>query len=465
MTDFRKITEMLMQSCPQREIQKECRASPKTIVKIRKALESSGKSPRDFLQMSEEELHDMIAPKRPRRARTCVCMEPDLSRAAMSILKGGTVKAAWKNYCEEAEKIGQRPLKYAAYSAAIKSSGVGTLASEASRFKAGLLVFGKTTSVIQVKKEIRQVYFGIFPLSQQAFFGIQSSVDKEPLATVLQDIFRDIGGIPPYIYLYKTDADNKQAMSEMLSYYGAQLIGWVPEGLHGVVEGVDEYISKRISDRNFSSKDEAINYIDKVQTEYNERNSYMCWSREELFEELDCKALISPPQHAYEQIEEKTAKIQFDYHVTYKKERYSVPPETYIASTDVILRIGKSRIEIVSEEGEIIAEHPHLPDNKFGYSTLPEHIRSSKDLAKLPWNSVRFLHWANKFSPNTVNIVKKIIDSHEIEQQAYCQCYWLLSLGDKMDRAGRTNDFNRACWEQKDGSAFHVYNAVKNSLE
>lgn len=465
MTDFRKITEMLMLSCPQREIQRECRVSPKTIVKVRKALESSGKSLGDFLLMSEEELTSMISPAHPRKARACICMEPDLGKAAMSILKGGTVKAAWKSYCEEAAKIGQRPLQYAAYSAAIKASGVGALASEASRFKAGLLVFVKTTSVVHVKKETRQIYFGIFPLSQQAFFGIQSSADKELLATVLQDMFMDIGGIPPYIHLYKTDACKNQAMLEMLSYYGAQLIGWVPKGLHEVVEGVDGYIRKQISDRNFSSEDEAINYIDKVQTEYNERNSYMCWSREELFEELDCKALISPPQHAYEQIEEKTAKIQFDYHVTYKKERYSVPPETYIASTDVILRIGKSRIEIVSEEGEIIAEHPHLPDNKFGYSTLPEHIRSSKDLAKLPWNAARFLHWANKFSPNTVNIVKKIIDSHKIEQQSYCQCYWLLSLGDKMDREGRTNDFNRACWEQKDGPAFQVYNAVKNCLE
>lgn len=465
MTDFRKITEMLVLSCPQREIQRECRASPKTIVKVRKAIEGSGKSLEDFLQMSEEELTSMISPAHPRKARACVCMEPDLGKAAMSILKGGTVKAAWKSYCEEAAKIGQRPLKYAAYSAVIKASGVGTMASEASRFKAGLLVFVKTTSVIHVKKETRQVYFGIFPLSQQAFFGIQSVADKGPPLTVLQEIIKDVGGVPTYIHLYKTDAGTKQAMAEMLLYYGTQLIGWTPEELHRVVEGVDAYIGRKLNGRKFISEDEAINYIDQIQTKYNECLCYMSRSRDDLFEELDGKELSPLPKHRYEQFEEKPAKIQFDYHVSYKKVRYSVPPETYAESKDVILIISADRIEILSKAGELLAVHPHFPDNIFRYSTLPEHKRTSEQLATLPWNAGLFQGWAQrKFGKDTASLIKGIINRFEIEQQAYSQCYWLLTFGEKMDRQGRTDEFISACREVNSGSPAHAYYAVKKRL-
>ena len=465
MTDFRKITEMLILSCPQREIQRECGASPNTIVKVRKALESSGKSSSEILQMNEEDLCSMISPIRPRKPKECACMEPDLSRAAMSILRGETIKTAWRDYCKEATKAGLRPLKYAAYCKILKTSGTSALASEDSRFKAGLLVFVETKYTVQIKKESRNICFAIFPLSRMTFFDMHSSADKGVQVTVLQDIFRNAGGVPPYIHIYK-DTGKNEGMSDMVTYYGSQIIGWVPEGVSKIVEDADTYVSRRISNHRFSSKEEAIDYFDQIQNEYNDRQfGYLCRSRDELFEELDCKELKPLPQHGYELFEEKLAKIQFDYHVTYKKVRYSVPPEAYLDSTDVILSISTSRIEIISKTGELLAVHPHFPDNKFWYSTLPEHRRTSAQLEELPWNSGRFLNWARRrFGEDTASLIRGIIDGYEIEQQAYSQCYWLLTFGEKMDRQGRTDEFISACRELRDGPLAHAYYAVKKRL-
>ena len=465
MTDFKKITEMLALSCSQREIQRECNTSPKTIVKVRKALESSGKAFSEILQLSEEDLCSMISTTRPRKPRQCVCKEPDFSKVSMALLKGGTIKSAWTSYCKEAVTAGQRPLKYAAYCAAVKASGVSTMISDASHFKSGFLVFAKTKHMVQIGKETWQICFAVFPLSRKTFFGLHSSTDKGPPVNVLQDIFRDAGGVPPYIHLYKGDAGSNEAMLEMLTYYGASSIGWELKGISAVVEDVSTYINRRLSDCEFTSEDNAKEYFDLMQAEYNERISYMCRSRNELYAELDCKELYPLPQHRYEQVEEKSAKIQFDYHVTYKKVRYSVPPEAYLESTDVILCISSNRIEIVSKTGVLLAEHPHFPDNEFRYSTLPEHKRTSAELAKLPWNASVFCNWAKRrFGDDTASMIKGIIDGHEIEQQAYSQCYWLLKLGEKKYKEGKATEFIEACQKQRHSSPNHAYYAVKKQL-
>ncbi len=455
---------MILLSRSQREIQRTCKVSPKTIVKARRAIEESGKSSSEILRMDEEELRLMISPVQPRKTRGCVCISPDLREVALIILQGGTVKAAWDRYCNKASEAGQRPLKYAAFCDEVKKAGIRDLMSEVKHLKAGLFAFVKSGHTLQIKGKTYFVCFGIFPLSQMAFVVPCPADADDVLIDALQDILHDIGGAPPLICFPRDKAETKELMSEMLSYYDIQAIGLDIDGVDDAVNDADRYFGA-IKGLDFASKEAALTYFEHIQDKYNTRLCYRAYrSRETLFEELDRKELIPLPKYRYEKIVEKTAKIQFDYHVSYKKVRYSVPPEAYRDSTNVFLRISKNRVTIISEEGELLAEHPFLSAAKVRYSTLPEHVRTSAELAKLPWNAARFLRWAKKFSADTVNLVEKIIKSHEIEQQAYSECYWLLNLGNQMLGKKKIEEFIAACQEEKDGSGTHAYYTVKKRL-
>lgn len=466
MPEVKKIAEMILLSRTQREIQLVCHASPKTIVKVRRMIEESGRTSPEILSMGEEELRDWIFPVKPRKLRKHICMPPDITEHVLTILQGKTVKESWARYYRKALEAGKRPLKYSAYCSEISKTGAKDLLSEAQRMKAGLVAFVESEYTITIGGTRYFICLVIFPLSQMSFVVPCLLDNNDAFIEALQDIVIDIGGVPPFICFPKVKAKIKESMSGALSYYGIRSIGFIPDAVNEVVNDADRFFSLMLKDAVYSSEKEAIDSIVKAQGEYNERLCYGAFkSRETLFEELERKELNPLPKWRYERTEEKTAKIQYDYHVSYQNVRYSVPPEAYKVSTNVILYISKSKVTIISEDGELLGEHPHLTGSKVRHSTLPEHIRTSDELSDLPWNAARFRKWAMKFSNDTKEIIDKIISGFKIEQQAYCYCYWILKRGEKMMKEGRLDEFILACRGQKKEIGIHSYYLIKNRLE
>nr|BAM15194.1 hypothetical protein [uncultured microorganism] len=47
------------------------------------------------------------------------------------------------------------------------------------------------------------------------------------------------------------------------------------------------------------------------------------------------------------------------------------------------------------------------------------------------WDGKRFIKWAANIGPNTQIVIKSIVDSYKIEQQAYRSCMGLIKLSEK----------------------------------
>ena len=48
----------------------------------------------------------------------------------------------------------------------------------------------------------------------------------------------------------------------------------------------------------------------------------------------------------------------------------------------------------------------------------------------LEWNGTRFIKWATKIGPNTETVIRRLLDSYKVEQQAYNGCRSILKLAD-----------------------------------
>jgi len=137
--------------------------------------------------------------------------------------------------------------------------------------------------------------------------------------------------------------------------------------------------------------------------------------------------LIPLPATPYELATWKIATVQFNYHISVEKNYYSVPYEYIKHKVDV--RMTKRVIEVYYQHTRI-ASHVRLHGKTGQYSTNIDHMPDKhRDYAL--WDGDRFIRWAKNNGPNTEIVVRSILQSHKIEQQAYKSCFGLLKMADK----------------------------------
>lgn len=122
----------------------------------------------------------------------------------------------------------------------------------------------------------------------------------------------------------------------------------------------------------------------------------------------------------------KTATVQYNYHISIEKMYYSVP-YVYIHKK-VRVRVTKNMVEIYFDHSRICS-HIRLKGRIGQYSTNPDHMPPNHRYAS-EWNRERFIDWAVKIGPSTETVIKKLLDSYRVEQQAYNGCRSILKLSD-----------------------------------
>lgn len=146
-------------------------------------------------------------------------------------------------------------------------------------------------------------------------------------------------------------------------------------------------------------------------------------SRRSLFEELDRPALQPLPPGRYEYAEWKQAKVHIDYHIQVDHHHYSVPHQ--LAGKPVEARLTATAVEVF-HRGRRVATHLRSR-RRGGYTTdsghMPDHHRRH-----LEWTPERFQRWAKRVGPETVQLVKAILESRPHPQQAYRTCLGLMRL-------------------------------------
>lgn len=178
--------------------------------------------------------------------------------------------------------------------------------------------------------------------------------------------------------------------------------------------------------------------------------------RLEVFRQEEQPFLAPLPVMPYELAEWRSAKVQYNYHVSVLGMYYSVPYE-YIHKT-VEIRLTETFVQIFYNHHRI-ASHLRLNGPKGQYSTQPAHM-PEKHRQYLEWNGDRFHNWATTVGPETTAVIDSILKTHPIEQQAYRSCMGIMHLAEKYSSPGLEN----ACAKARSYSKNPSYNTVRNLL-
>ena len=150
--------------------------------------------------------------------------------------------------------------------------------------------------------------------------------------------------------------------------------------------------------------------------------------RRSVFEATERQALKPLPLRPYEYAEFKQARVAPDYHVEFKGNYYSVP---YSFVKDVVeIRATSKTIEVL-RGGKRIASHSRInPDDRHGYSTLPDHMPDNHR-KMVEWTPERLLKWADKIGPNAVAYISMLLKLKQHPEQSFRLCMGILKLSEK----------------------------------
>lgn len=144
-----------------------------------------------------------------------------------------------------------------------------------------------------------------------------------------------------------------------------------------------------------------------------EGSRYEIWQEEKQY----LRDLPSMPYEVAEWVYGRS--INLDFHVVYRKNRYSCPYQ-YARKKDhkVDLRVTSSMLEIYYK-GERIATHHKFPDHVTNkYSTHPEDMpKAFRDI--VDWDDQRIRNWAKSIGRSTSAVIDRIFSNVDIKEQGY----------------------------------------------
>lgn len=233
---------------------------------------------------------------------------------------------------------------------------------------------------------------------------------------------------------------------EMAEHYGTAIVPARPRkpkdkpSAEGSVRIAETWILAALRNEKFFSLDELNQAIMEKLYDYNHKPFQKREGNRASAYEEEKDLLLPLPKDSYELSEWKELTVQYNYHITADKQNYSVPYE-YIKKK-VHVRLTSHVVEIFYE-GTRIASHMRLHGRPNQYSTNETHMPAQHQ-ESLQWNAERFIKWADKIGENTSAVVKVILQSYKIEQQAYKPCLSMLKLADKYSAQRLENACKRA---------------------
>jgi len=190
------------------------------------------------------------------------------------------------------------------------------------------------------------------------------------------------------------------------------------------VQIVERWILARIRDQQFSGLYPLNQAITVLLAELNRRPfKKLPGCRKSLFEELDRPALKPLPAYPYQYAEWKKARVNIDYHIEVERHYYSVPHLLIQKQLDV--RITNGIIECFYKNKRVAS---HIRSYQPGrHTTVREHMpRSHQKWAE--WTPQRFIRWAAKIGPQTVQLIEAILNARPVPQQGFRSCLGVLRL-------------------------------------
>jgi len=458
-----------------RQVAASLRISHSTVGDYVKRAEKAGLDWAQVEKLGEAELKSKLFPQKKEKVKPNQRPLPDWDKVHQEMCRPGvTRKLLWMEY------IRDHPGGYGysqfceLYRRWAKSQGKPVMRVPK---KAGEEVqvdyAGQTVLVINPEtgeKRKAQIFVGVLGASGLIYAEAQWDQSLPNWIRAHVRMFDFFGGVPEIIRPdnLKTgvtkasfyDPDLNPTYHEMAVHYGAAVIPTrVKEPTDkGLVENAvlqaERWILAALRNVKFFSLYELNQAIRKQRTWLNNRQlSNRDLSRRELFLQLEKQALRPLPEHPFEYLEVKQAKVHIDYHVTFKKHHYSVPHQ-YIGHK-VLIRAAENLVTIYHENRRIAH---HVRYDRYGYSTDKSHLPSNHRWY-LEWTPERFCKWARQIGPHTEEVVSRVLVSRQHPQQAYRACLGILQFAKRYS----PESLELVC-QQAQEVGVYSYRAIKRLL-
>ena len=190
------------------------------------------------------------------------------------------------------------------------------------------------------------------------------------------------------------------------------------------VQIVERWILAKLRDHQFFSLQQLNQSIMHLLAELNQKTfQKLPGCRQSMFAELDRPALKPLPTHPYQYAEWKKARVNIDYHIEVDRHYYSVSYQLIKKQLDV--RITPNTLECFYKNKRVAS---HIRSYQQGrHTTVKEHMpKAHQKWAE--WTPQRFIHWAGKIGPQTVQLIETILNSRPLPQQGFRSCLGVLRL-------------------------------------
>lgn len=478
--DYRGILRLAAKQLSQEKIACSVGSSKKTVNRILRLAKERGRS----WPLPDEQTNDVLAKvfsKPPKVTQTNRYL-PDFERIHRELQHAGVnKKLLWTEYLEECRLKNQLGLKYSQFCHYIQLDEERRQATMHLHHQPGekVEVDWAGNPAFYTDRETGEkikalVFIAVLPYSQYTFAKAYPDERQHSWLQAHIDMYRYFGGVTKLLV-----PDNcKTAVVHTRNWYTPKL----NTAYHELAEHYDTVIlparvrhpkDKPSAEGNvghastwliaalrheqfFSLADLNAALAEKLKA-YNHRPfQKRDGCRLDIFLQEERPYLAQLPIMPYEVADWKSAKVQYNYHVSVLGMYYSVPYE-YIHKT-VEIRITQSAVQIFYDHKRI-ASHLRLYGPKGQYSTCKMHMPENHR-KYLEWDGARFHSWAESIGPNAVDVIEGILRTHPVEQQGYRSCMGLIHLAEKYSSLG----LESACAKALSYSKAPSYQTVKNIL-
>lgn len=453
MSKRKEVLRLLSLGMSQRSIARSLKVSGHVVVEMRDFCKKRLISFEEAMNLSDEEIEG----KKRKEVKSSDVKRPDCAYIHSELRKKGvTLKLLHSEYVEECTVSGQEFLRYTQFCNVYKEYVEDNKLTMHIERKPGERIevdwAGGTIPIYDAtEKEIvdkAYLFVGVLPFSQYMFAKASLSMDSESWINHHIDMFRYFGGVCDILQCdnLKTGVISHKKYDEiiynrnyqeMCEYYNTAVLATrvrAPKdkaSSESSVGFLTNQIIGKLRNHHFTSIFEINDQIGKLLEELNDRNfQKRDYSRRYVYENEE-KAYLKPlPEKPFEYAVWKKALVQYNYHIAYEYNYYSVPYT--LLRKEVDLRISQYMIEIF-HKGERIASHPRILSGKGKYVTLEEHMpEAHKQYGE--WNKDRIIEWSKKIGDNTHRVICDIFSNARFEVQVYNQCITILKLADKYSK-------------------------------
>jgi transposase len=477
MVQIKQIIRLHTEGKSYREITGLLGLSRKAVTKYVLLFKSTGLNYKSIKEMSEEELHELMAKQAEPNANRLEILQSRFTGIEHDLKGVGVTKQMlWSEYKVE-QPGGYNYTQFCLHYKQWKKASEVTMHFE---HKAGDKMYvdfagNKLKYIERTTGEVHEVevFVAILGASQLTYVEAVQSQKKEDFIFVVENALHYFGGVPSAIV-----PDNlKSAVTQADKYEPELNRTFADFGLHyetsilparsrkprdkALVENAVKNIYTRIyaplRNRIFFSIDELNSAILKELDKHNNHNfQNKEYSRSQLFAEVEEKALKPLPLLRYEI---KNYSVGTVYKNSYiwlgcDQHYYSVPFR-YIGKR-VKIEFTRTWVAVYLEH-ERIAYHQRTA-GKYGYTTIGEHLPSQHRFVS-DWNPEKFIGWAQSVGQETEKVISIILASKVHPEQAYKSCIGILSYGKKVGY----ERLNLAC-RRADQYGSYSYRAIKSIL-